>query len=179
MPKAIWNNIVIAEAPDNAVEIVEGNVYFPLAAVHQEYLQPSDKLRNAIGKVPPVITTWSSMAKRIAMQRGRIVSPSTPPEKLQTTSHSGAASKLKADCSHRIVCIILICLNENRPGRCEHVSIVIFWRRTSGGTDEGVSYDSFILKFHDKGSMPMHFVSRVYTVFYSSHNPVFYVTYRG
>ncbi len=44
MPRAIWNGTVIAEAPDNAVEIVEGNVYFPLAAVRPEYLQSSDKI---------------------------------------------------------------------------------------------------------------------------------------
>ena len=42
MPKAIWNGKVIAEAPASAVEIIEGNVYFPTDAIHQEYLQPSD-----------------------------------------------------------------------------------------------------------------------------------------
>ena len=44
MPKAIWNGAVIAEAAENAVQIVEGNVYFPLHAVHQEYLQSSEKI---------------------------------------------------------------------------------------------------------------------------------------
>lgn len=42
MPKAIWNGAVIAEADDAAVKIVEGNVYFPMTAVHQEYLQDSE-----------------------------------------------------------------------------------------------------------------------------------------
>lgn len=42
MPKAIWNGAVIAEAPDDAVEVVEGNVYFPGVAVDRAYLQPSD-----------------------------------------------------------------------------------------------------------------------------------------
>jgi uncharacterized protein (DUF427 family) len=42
MPKAIWNGTVIAEAPANAVEIVENNVYFPPEAVHRRYLQSSD-----------------------------------------------------------------------------------------------------------------------------------------
>jgi uncharacterized protein (DUF427 family) len=42
MPKAIWNGTVIAEAPQSAVEIVEGNVYFPAEAVRRELLQPSD-----------------------------------------------------------------------------------------------------------------------------------------
>jgi uncharacterized protein (DUF427 family) len=44
MPKAIWNGAVIAEAPDSAVEVVEGNVYFPMDAVNQQYLAPSDKV---------------------------------------------------------------------------------------------------------------------------------------
>lgn len=42
MPKAIWNNTTIAEGPDSEIEIVEGNIYFPLNAVHREYLQPSN-----------------------------------------------------------------------------------------------------------------------------------------
>lgn len=44
MPKAIWNGAVIAEAPDDAVQRVEGNVYFPMHAVRQEYLQSSEKI---------------------------------------------------------------------------------------------------------------------------------------
>ena len=42
MPKAIWNGAVIAEAPSNAVETVEGNTYFPMGAVHREFLRPSE-----------------------------------------------------------------------------------------------------------------------------------------
>jgi len=42
MPKAIWNDAVIAEAATDAVEVVEGNVYFPPDAVRAEYLKPSD-----------------------------------------------------------------------------------------------------------------------------------------
>jgi uncharacterized protein (DUF427 family) len=42
MPRATWNGTVIAEAPADAIEMVEGNVYFPVDAVRQEYLQPSD-----------------------------------------------------------------------------------------------------------------------------------------
>jgi len=41
MPKAIWNNTIIAEASNDAVEIVEGNTYFPLESVHKEFLQDS------------------------------------------------------------------------------------------------------------------------------------------
>ena len=40
MPKAIWNGKVIAES--DQYESVEGNVYFPPAAVRFEYLKPSD-----------------------------------------------------------------------------------------------------------------------------------------
>jgi uncharacterized protein (DUF427 family) len=41
MPRATWNGAVIAEAAADAVEIVENNVYFPVEAVRQQYLQPS------------------------------------------------------------------------------------------------------------------------------------------
>lgn len=37
--KAVWNNTVIAESDDTVV--VEGNHYFPLAAVHAALLKPS------------------------------------------------------------------------------------------------------------------------------------------
>ncbi|HEX3838475.1 MAG TPA: DUF427 domain-containing protein [Steroidobacteraceae bacterium] len=37
--KAIWNNAVIADSDDTVV--VEGNHYFPAAALKREYLQPS------------------------------------------------------------------------------------------------------------------------------------------
>lgn len=42
MPKAIWNNQVIAEAPGDVIHRVEGNVYFPLSAVKREFLRASD-----------------------------------------------------------------------------------------------------------------------------------------
>lgn len=41
MPKASWNGEVVAEAPDNAVRVVENNVYFPVEAVRAELLRPS------------------------------------------------------------------------------------------------------------------------------------------
>jgi uncharacterized protein (DUF427 family) len=37
--KAIWNNVVIADSTDTVV--VEGNHYFPAAALKREYVQPS------------------------------------------------------------------------------------------------------------------------------------------
>lgn len=38
--RAIWNGEIIAES--DATEVVEGNHYFPLGAVNQEYLKESD-----------------------------------------------------------------------------------------------------------------------------------------
>jgi uncharacterized protein (DUF427 family) len=40
MPKAIWNGAVLAESDDTVV--VEGNHYFPVAAVKPEHLRPSE-----------------------------------------------------------------------------------------------------------------------------------------
>lgn len=42
MSRASWNGAVIAEASDDAVEIVEGNVYFPASAVKSDLLRPSE-----------------------------------------------------------------------------------------------------------------------------------------
>ena len=42
MPKAVWNGTVVAEAPRDAIEVVEGNAYFPADAVKREFLQPSE-----------------------------------------------------------------------------------------------------------------------------------------
>jgi len=40
MPRAIWNDTVLAES-DRCV-VVEGNQYFPSDAIKEEYFQPSD-----------------------------------------------------------------------------------------------------------------------------------------
>jgi len=42
MPKATWNNAVLAEADIADTRLVEGNVYFPPEAVNKAYLKPSD-----------------------------------------------------------------------------------------------------------------------------------------
>jgi uncharacterized protein (DUF427 family) len=42
MPRATWNGAVIADASHDAVEVVEGNVYFPPSTVRSELLRPSD-----------------------------------------------------------------------------------------------------------------------------------------
>jgi uncharacterized protein (DUF427 family) len=41
MARATWNDAVLAEAPAEAIELVEGNVYFPPDAVRAEHLRPS------------------------------------------------------------------------------------------------------------------------------------------
>ncbi len=41
MPKATWNDTVMAEAAERQVQIVEGNVYFPPDTVNREYLRAS------------------------------------------------------------------------------------------------------------------------------------------
>ena len=40
MPKAIWNDEVIAESDDTVV--VEGNTYFPRSSLREDVLAPSD-----------------------------------------------------------------------------------------------------------------------------------------
>ncbi len=40
MPRALWNNTVIAES--DACRTVEGNAYFPPESLHMQYFQPSD-----------------------------------------------------------------------------------------------------------------------------------------
>jgi uncharacterized protein (DUF427 family) len=43
MARATWNGALLAEAPADAVEIVEGNVYFPPDAIRSEFFQPSQR----------------------------------------------------------------------------------------------------------------------------------------
>lgn len=41
MPKASWNNAVIADAAEQDIVVVEGNRYFPAASVASDKLRPS------------------------------------------------------------------------------------------------------------------------------------------
>ena len=41
MPKATWNEAVLAEAHADKVQIVEGNVYFPPEAVNKAFFKDS------------------------------------------------------------------------------------------------------------------------------------------
>ena len=42
MARATWNGALLAEAPVEAIEIVEGNIYFPPDTVHGEFFKPSE-----------------------------------------------------------------------------------------------------------------------------------------
>jgi uncharacterized protein (DUF427 family) len=42
MARAIWHDTVLAEASADAIELVEGNVYFPPDTVRHEHLRPSE-----------------------------------------------------------------------------------------------------------------------------------------
>ncbi|HEX5579307.1 MAG TPA: DUF427 domain-containing protein [Candidatus Limnocylindria bacterium] len=42
MARATWNGTLLAEAPAEAVKVVEGNVYFPPDTIRAEHFQPSD-----------------------------------------------------------------------------------------------------------------------------------------
>ena len=42
MTRATWNGALLAEAPADAVEIVEGNIYFPPDAMNSNFLKPSE-----------------------------------------------------------------------------------------------------------------------------------------
>ncbi len=42
MTRATWHGVVLAEADPGAVQIVEGNVYFPPGSVRTDLLRPSD-----------------------------------------------------------------------------------------------------------------------------------------
>lgn len=50
MPKAIWNNQVLADAETSVIHRVEGNVYFPVSAVKKDFLRDSDTHTHCVWK---------------------------------------------------------------------------------------------------------------------------------
>lgn len=48
MAKAIWNGVVLAES--DQCQVVEGNYYFPPAAIDRQYFQPSETHSNCFWK---------------------------------------------------------------------------------------------------------------------------------
>jgi uncharacterized protein (DUF427 family) len=49
MPQAMWNGTIIAEANDDEVKIVDGNLYFPLRAVRRDLLVASHTVKYHAG----------------------------------------------------------------------------------------------------------------------------------
>jgi uncharacterized protein (DUF427 family) len=62
--KAIWNNVVIADSDDTVV--VEGNHYFPVAALKREYVQPS---------TTHSVCPWKGTASYYSLQVAGAVNP--------------------------------------------------------------------------------------------------------
>lgn len=48
--KALWNNTVIAEAPQESLIRIEGNWYFPPESLKQEFYKPSDHRTTCVWK---------------------------------------------------------------------------------------------------------------------------------
>jgi uncharacterized protein (DUF427 family) len=64
MPKAIWNDEIIADSDDTVV--IEGNHYFPRASVREEVLRPSDK---------HTVCPWKGRASYYSIALGDDVNP--------------------------------------------------------------------------------------------------------
>jgi uncharacterized protein (DUF427 family) len=50
MPKAIWNDQVVAEASSDQIHRVEGHVYFPMSGVKREFIKPSNTHTHCVWK---------------------------------------------------------------------------------------------------------------------------------
>ncbi|HET9518033.1 MAG TPA: DUF427 domain-containing protein [Actinoplanes sp.] len=64
MPKAIWNDEIIAESDETVV--VEGNYYFPRSSLREDVLRPSDT---------HTICLWKGRASYYTLELGDHVSP--------------------------------------------------------------------------------------------------------
>ncbi len=67
MPKAMWNNTLLAESEQT--EVVEGNHYFPADSLRREHFQDSTRTPYAPGKARPVTTASWWMVRRIRTWR--------------------------------------------------------------------------------------------------------------
>ncbi|MEE3919808.1 DUF427 domain-containing protein [Micromonospora sp. BRA006-A] len=63
MPKAVWNDLVVAESDDTVV--VEGNHYFPRAALRDDL----------IGSPTPTVCPWKGTASYYTLEHGGATSP--------------------------------------------------------------------------------------------------------
>jgi uncharacterized protein (DUF427 family) len=64
MPKAIWNDEIIAQSDETVV--IEGNHYFPRASVREDVLRPSDK---------HTVCPWKGRASYYSIALGDSVNP--------------------------------------------------------------------------------------------------------
>ena len=64
MPKAIWNDEIIAESEDTVV--VEGNYYFPRSALREDVLRPSDT---------HTVCPWKGKASYYSLELGEHLNP--------------------------------------------------------------------------------------------------------
>jgi uncharacterized protein (DUF427 family) len=63
--QAIWNDTIIAEAPQEDLIYIEGNWYFPPASVKQAYLQKSDT---------PYTCPWKGVCQYFNVGQGDTIS---------------------------------------------------------------------------------------------------------
>ncbi|MDG4749579.1 DUF427 domain-containing protein [Micromonospora sp. WMMD718] len=64
MPKAVWNDLVVAESDDTVV--VEGNHYFPRAALRDDLIRESDT---------HTVCPWKGTASYYTLENGGATSP--------------------------------------------------------------------------------------------------------
>jgi uncharacterized protein (DUF427 family) len=57
MPKAIWNNVVVAES--DKCELVEGNCYFPPESIKKEYFRSSQNTS---------VCSWKGLANYYSLE---------------------------------------------------------------------------------------------------------------
>ena len=64
MPKAVWNDVTIAESDD--IVVVEGNRYFPRESLREDVLRPSEK---------HMVCPWKGRASYYSLELGGQISP--------------------------------------------------------------------------------------------------------
>ena len=64
MPKAVWNDLIIAESDDTV--LVEGNHYFPRAALRDDLIRES---------ATHTVCPWKGTASYYTLEHGGVTSP--------------------------------------------------------------------------------------------------------
>lgn len=89
--RAVWNDTVIAQSDDTIV--VENNHYFPIHALNQACLRPSDKHTLVRGKAPPATTTLWWVTSSTPMLPGITPSPNRQLPRSRGMWRSGRACR--------------------------------------------------------------------------------------